>query len=384
MPSPERNSELNAVGTVASGPRRYADVKPLPDAPPLQNPFLSSLFDSVKLKIDVNHSPLEQVCVGNSNVRRRRGNNYLVMSRFAGVTAHIKSWNDHQQLIIEASIPKFLTGQNVVGTEDLPGGCSELVFEVLKRAGISMSKAERLAIAGGNYALLRVDYTCHCDCGTEVNATALMTALRNLLVATAGDISMYGLETLYVHQHSSRWTVRIYRKDIELKKRPIPDGVYGRKFLTSAALGLVRIERTVKGEELKRLGLARPEAWTSERARKDMDSVVRRLRRAGGRIPVISNEYDLAPTPNLKLRAWLFGDQTAFTRTPTTLRKTRKLILELTGIDVTNSLSPELQRVVFLSVRKLFRVGFGYRDHQHKWKALLHGDPLTQARKVVR
>ena len=156
-----------------------------------------------------------------------------------------------------------------------------------------------------------------------------------------------------------------------------------RKFLTSAALGLVRIERTVKGEELKRLGLARPEAWTACRARADMTLVINRLRRAGGRVPTLPAEHDLPPTAYLKLRAWLFGDQTAFTRTPTTLRKTRKLILELTGIDVTNSLSPELQRVAFLSVRKMFRLGFGYCHHQHKWIALLKGDPVTQARKVV-
>jgi hypothetical protein len=339
-------------------------------------PFFSSLIDTVAVLVDVRHKSLLRIAENNPNVKRNGNFELRVMSKFSKkITARVLSRHDRETLYIEASIPKFMTGQNIVGQENLFDPCIAMILEVLKRAGIRIAGDEYLAICGGAYTMVRIDYTVHCDCGTAERAAAVMAAIRFLNSAKARESSAYANKTVYVNQHSSRWTLRFYRKDLEisLKNRQLPKTVYGREFLIEAVQNCVRIEHVLRAPELRRLELSDPFAWNVDEARQRMQVWIDRFSNLGGVVPNVENIESLSNVNQLKLRAWLQGDLSAFTRAPSTFSASRKAILAATGIDVRGEPSVELQRSAMRCIRDVFRQGIGFKSHIKKWAALCAG-----------
>lgn len=345
-------------------------------------PFFSCLIDTVAVLVKVRHKALSRIAENNPNVRR--DGNYLlsVKSAFSRkVTARVFSRKNRETLYIEASIPKFLTGQNIVGREDLHEPCVQMILEVLSCAGIKATPEEIAAIQAGQYTLVRVDHAVHCDTGSPERGAVVMSALRSLVFAKAKAASAYGNETIYVQQHSSRWTLRIYRKDLELKKRSrqLPANVYGRQHLLAKVEGCVRLELTLRAPELKRLGLTDPMAWNPDGAHQRMKVWTDRLSQLEGRVPGIENIDSLSNLNQLKLRAWLLGDHCAFSRTPTTVTTSRKEILRVTGIDVRGEPNIALQSQAITCVRHIFQAGIGFKNYASKWAKLCQGVKVSSS-----
>ncbi len=345
-------------------------------------PFLSCLIDTVAVLIDLDNEPLWKIAKSNPNVRQKGNYELLVHSPFSSkIKARVFSREKGTKLMIEASIPKFLTGQNIVGVEELFEPCKQLIFAILEQMGIAPTEAERRKLRLGKFEMKRVDYALHCDCGTPERAAAVMAAIRSLIYARAKTPSAYGIETVYVSQHSNRWTFRIYRKDLELKKRGrgLPANVYGRKYLLAKVKNCARMELVLRAPELKRLGLNNPLAWNVEDARQRMQVWIARLSTAGGVVPNIKHLSDLTSSQQTKLRLWLGGDWTAFTTSPTTFAATRKTILAKTGIDIRGEPSVELQRRATQSIREVLFKGIGFKSYGHKWDALSQGEDTENA-----
>jgi len=343
-------------------------------------PFFSCLIDTVAVLVKVQHKAFSSIAENNPNVRRN--GNYLlsVKSAFSSkVSARVLTRDNREVLYIEASIPKFLTGQNIVGCEDLHEPCTQMILEVLSRASIKATPEEIAAIQAGQYTPVRIDHALHCDTGSPEWGSAVMSALRMLVFAKAKDASAYGNETIYIGQHSSRWTLRIYRKDLELKKRnrQLPANVYGRQHLLGKVEGCVRLELVLRAPELKRLGLSDPLAWNPEGAQQRMQVWTERLSQLGGRVPGFENIDSLSNLNQLKLRAWLLGDHCAFSRTPTTVATSRKEILRMTGIDVRGEPDIALQRQAITCVRQIFQAGIGLKNYADKWEKLRHGKKIS-------
>lgn len=337
-------------------------------------PFFSFLIDTVRVRVAVQHLPLAELTAGNPNVKRH-GFKYIVTCPATGASAQVVSKKDGTVLFIEFSIPKFLTGQNIAGHLDVAGGCLAGIKKALKLLGIRPTSSERKAIISGDFCLTRVDVTAHVDCRTRENADALMLALRGLLISHGQDVSMYRTDTLYIGQHSCRRTLKIYHKgrELEQKGRSIPPYVYGHRFLTRKAQSLIRLELTLRGKELARLGLTSPLAWNATIAQNLMTPWVQVLQRAEGTIPHVDSIGKLSAVMQAKLNAWLLGDVSAFSRDVThdTYREGRNRVLKATGINVDTPLSPEEQARCLTTMRSLFQRGFGYRTHEHKWNSLV-------------
>ena len=339
-------------------------------------PFFSCLIDTVAVLVKVQHKAFSRIAENNPNVRRNGNHVLSVKSAFCRkVSARVLTRDNREMLYIEASIPKFLTGQNIVGREDLHEPCVQMILEVLSRAGIKATPDEIAAIQAGQYTPVRVDHALHCDTGSPERGSAVMSALRSLVYAKAKAASAYGNETIYVQQHSSRWTLRIYRKDLELKKRcrQLPVNVYGRQHLLGKVEGCVRLELVLRAPELKRLGLSDPLAWNPNGAQQRMNVWTERLSQLEGRVPGIENVDCLSNLNQLKLRAWLLGDHCAFSRTPTTVAISRKEILRVTGIDVRGEPDVALQRQAITCVRQIFQGGIGLKNYANKWEKLRQG-----------
>ncbi|MEO7173632.1 phage/plasmid replication protein, II/X family [Flavobacterium sp.] len=339
-------------------------------------PFFSCLIDTVAVVIDLRHKALWKIAQNNPNVTRKGSYQLLVHSPFSSkINARVFSREKGTKLMIEASIPKFLTGQNIVGVEDLFEPCKQLIFAVLEQMGVVPTDTERRKLQRGRFKMTRVDYALHCDCGSPERAAALMAALRSLIFAKAKDASAYGIECVYAGQHSSRWTLRVYRKDLEIKKRGrgLPANVYGRQFLLDKVQNCARLELVLRSPELKRLGLNDPLAWNVADARQRMQMWVDRLSTVTGTVPNVECIDELTSTQQLKLRAWLGGDWTAFMDSPTTFATTRKVILEKTGIDIRGEPCVKLQRRAMLCIRAVFQQGIGFKSYEDKWTALCAG-----------
>ena len=201
----------------------------------------------------------------------------------------------------------------------------------------------------------------------------MMFAIRNYLVGKAKDIAFYDDNTFYVGQHSKRRSYKIYRKDIELQARPMPDNVYGRNFLMGMVEGLVRTELTLRREELTERDLDNPLEWTSEKVRSLLAAWDSRLRLTDGKVPDVASVDGLTPTLQQKFRAWVLGDATAFTRgvTRETYRESRRRVFDQTGVDVGNHLTPAEQRKAALTFRKMFNAGSGYTSCKGEWDLMV-------------
>lgn len=339
-------------------------------------PFFSCLIDTVAVLIDVEHKSLRKIAQNNPNITWN-GNYQLEVHSplFAKIKARVFSREKGTKLMIEASLPKFLTGQNIVGLEELFEPCKQLIFAVLEQMRIEPTEAERRKIHRGKFEMKRVDHALHCDCATPERAAAVMAAIRSLMYAKAKDPGSYGDETVYAGQHSTRWTFRIYRKDFEIKKRGrgLPANVYCRDYLTAKVQNCARMELVLRAPELKRLGLNDPLAWNVEAARQRMQVWIDRLSTAGGVVPNIEHLSDLTSTQQMKLLLWLSGHRTAFTNSRSTFAATRKTISAKTGIDIRGEPSVELQRRAMQTIREVLLQGTGIKSYAHKWVALCEG-----------
>ncbi len=346
-------------------------------------PFFSCLIDTVAVLIDVDHKSLGKIAQNNPNITWNGNYQLQVHSPFSvAIKARVFSREKGTKLMIEASIPKFLTGQNIVGLEELFEPCKQLIFAVLEQMRIEPTAAERRKINRGKFEMTRVDYALHCDCGTPERAAAVMAAVRSLMYAKAKDFSAYGIETVYAGQHSNRWTFRIYRKDLEIKKRGrgLPANVYGRDYLLAKVQNCARMELVLRAPELKRLGLNDPMAWNIEAARQRMQVWIERLSKAGGVVPNIDHLGELTSVQQMKLLLWLGGHRTAFTNSPTTFAATRKTVLAKTGIEIRGEPDVELQHRSMQTIREVLLHGTGFKSYAHKWGALCKGADAGDAK----
>lgn len=342
-------------------------------------PFFSFLIDTVRLRLETQHLPLAEYARGNPNVKVN-GNKFTLHCPQSLASVHLFSHQNNTVLFLEFSIPKLLTGQNVIGHLDLHRGCLDGIRKAFNLLNFQPTLAEWMDIQQGKYKLNRVDITVHVDCGTASNANALMVALRHFIVTHSADISMFGYETLYIGKSSERRTLKIYLKGIELglKRRSIPTHVHGSKYLTRRAQSLVRFELTLRRLELAkhenvvngvRYKLSSPLAWDEQLAQSLIEPWIQAMQNAGGMVPNVQRMSQLSHPMQAKLNAWLMGDLSAFHHgvTPATYRKGRRLVKDATGIDIANGLTPALQATCIQTSRDLIQRGLGYRTYPKNW-----------------
>ena len=337
-------------------------------------PFHSVLIDTAKVKLRVKHPPLAELAQNNANVKQD-GYKFIIKCPQTGACVQMFSKENCQALFLEFSVPKFLTGQNVVGHLHVHAGCLAAIKKAFKLLGFTPSQEERKAITNGLYTLTRIDLAVHVDCGSAEYAQALMMALREFVVSNAADVSFYGFETAYIGQGSKRRTLKWYLKGTELKKkgRAIPVHVHGCEYLTEVADRLVRFELTLRGKELTRLALTSPSAWDEQVAQKQLAPWLWKMKQAEGVLPDTNGINRLSAVMQNKLRLWLLGDMLAFVRgvSKDAYREARKKVKAATGLDIELSPNPQLQAAAYTTIRQLIERGLGFKTYEKKWDLLV-------------
>ncbi|MDH0202794.1 phage/plasmid replication protein, II/X family, partial [Comamonas aquatica] len=153
---------------------RYPLARIVPEPIADWSPFFSSLIDTVAVMIDIRHKPLWKIARNNPNITWNGSYQFLAHSPLSSkIYARVFSREGRKKLVIEASIPKFLTGQNIVGVEDLFEPCQQMIFSVLAQMGVEPTPAELRKLEQGKFQMTRVDYAMHCDCAAPERAAAV-------------------------------------------------------------------------------------------------------------------------------------------------------------------------------------------------------------------
>ncbi len=308
----------------------------------------------------------------NKNISYRK-HKICVRSRF-GTVAHITVEAGSGTVVVDGSAPKFLTGQNVLGVEQLTALCVQFVVSVLSRAGAELTDEELRWIREGHVTLLRVDFAAHVDCGSERLAIEFMQALQNRWASVPRDFYEYRSESICFTPHSERWSLKANLKGAEIRAHPLSRLVFNRGQIIDYAIRLVRFEIVFRSKELKRLGLDSPGAWNSSRARALLITAVTDVVPVEVNIPNPAVMSKLSKPLQLRLEVWLRGGQ-PFNKDSSSYRQDVRQIRDVTGIDVRCHLRAAGQSKCFITMKQIFKRGFGFKCCEDKWSRLLDAAP---------
>ena len=180
-----------------------------------------------------------------------------------------------REMNLSGNVVKFLTGQNVVGIDDL-GLLIELAYEkVLQAIDLPDCLYARKAIKNGNVNLTRVDCTFHYDVGSDDDVRTWLRAMEssvNVRYRGRGFFDegmcslMFGLKVKEGQKvkGSSLSSFKFYNKLTEMKKhKPTCNSQYV-ETLKTMATGVVRAEAMYRSKELQTKGVKFLRDWTQE------------------------------------------------------------------------------------------------------------------------
>lgn len=244
-----------------------------------------------------------------------------------------------REVRVVTSLPKFLQGHNVFGSNQLEPLCLGLIENLYDFLGIRFTLNERGAILDKRIRLTRADLTVSFVLPSHLMVPEIIEAIKDQLRAQGLKWSAYGqddFETVYVQQHSARTTYKFYDKYAELQINKIPLCVPGREYIIENARNLLRFELTLRGKELARLGLQYANNWTPKLVRQTLMDRLDRLDLQGElreRIPVRRIE-GLNKTCQQFYELYEQGCNLRRIRHYAPLRRSRAEILRCHGVDI--------------------------------------------------
>lgn len=265
------------------------------------------------------------------------------------------------RLYISGNPCKFLTGQNVYGSNDIHALLDRVFHAICRALDLPPCLAAQRAITQGHVKLSRVDCTFSYHVGSDDDCAAWLEAMgrachvrfRGRGHFDSGMCSlMYGLQIKEGKKPkaSRRSTFKFYNKFRELAvHRPrVPNALY--EEIRAQSLGKVRGEAVFRGLELKTLNLDRSRKWD--------ESTPLKLHRQWIDKMEIAENYSLKDAEELKLprrlqaayHFWSTGiDPRAMLSKPTFYRHRRDLLDH--GIDIAGPAPVERKVVVMPTLR---------------------------------
>lgn len=191
-------------------------------------------------------------------------------------------------LYVSGNLVKFLTGQNVVGSDDP----FELVLSALEKmlplVGLRLTEALAERVLSGCVEIHRADCTFHHQLSSDDAAAQWLRAMADCCTIKYRGRGLYddGFCSLLFGvkakegkalKGSRLSSFKFYNKFRELKVHPINDNVPYRDALEKMTIGQVRGECTIRSMELKTAGLSRLSAWSSETSRQIYDKWIAKM-----------------------------------------------------------------------------------------------------------
>lgn len=237
------------------------------------------------------------------------------------------------RLRVSGNITKWFQGHNIFGTDDmhlLVMLAMEKLCEVLP---LSPTQVDKDAWLKGNIDLTRIDITRSYSLSNRKTVLEwLHHAQLHANMAYRGKGILTG-DTLYFGKKSKYSTLKAYSKGQEIEAHKV-DAEVLTDSLREWAEDKLRIELTLRGRELRRIGKSKINDWQENDTNKILNEYMSRLEIAS-RINMTHEEIEKMP-PRLRLayQAWKDGNDLRKTVSRATYYRYKKELSEL-GIDIT-------------------------------------------------
>jgi II/X family phage/plasmid replication protein len=245
-------------------------------------------------------------------------------------------------LQISGNPAKFLHGHNLFGS-DCP---TDLLTRVLERVGPdlwpnSYHDASLIDLAQGNIS--RIDLTASWLLDRAEDVVPYLRAMEERVWCPyRGRGVMNDVGTLYYGltkkgKRAKDWQLKLYGKLLEICVHRLPEPAYSVPCLLSELGRTIRVELTLRTAELKRLGLTKIGDWTPERVAEVWREYVAKLEFGEATLNLDSldiAELGLKARHATSLAAWKAGNDLRTVMAPSSFRRLRKELQQLTGYDI--------------------------------------------------
>ena len=251
---------------------------------------------------------------------------------------------DDRSLLLSGNPVKLYQGHNLWGSADPFGLFLATGLHVRQSIGLfpSPSTVHGCGFVGPQYS--RIDLTRSYRFPSHAEAQSFIRDVAGSSRSRHGAARLYGSETAYFGQHSTRWTLKVYDKHSEFVKGV--QKLLGRSFvrgLLSAesqdpfiewSRGVVRFELTLRGPELQKLP-GNLSLYSSDELldvwRSYYDRITWTENAAMSRkLPLDSVDLKLRPV----LLAWSTGEDLRKMYARPTFYRYRRAVLDAVGIDI--------------------------------------------------
>lgn len=168
-------------------------------------------------------------------------------------------------LRLDGNLVKFMQGHNVWGTSDLHGLVTSALLRILSQVAPEMS-TKLLPFQVLISRVTRLDLTAMYDLGNGQRVSAWLRAASESASMKYRGRGQFSGTTLYWGKNSRRWSLKMYPKGEELKahkpKLTMVDHPQDLQSVTNFADCALRVELTLRGMELDRLGLSEVQNWS--------------------------------------------------------------------------------------------------------------------------
>lgn len=247
-------------------------------------------------------------------------------------------------LEIDGNPAKFVHGHNLFGTSDLAELVKEAVSAVARALHTFPVGPEQVAgFDFGEGTISRIDLTGSWLLPCPGDVLPFLDAMRESVFCPyrgRGTFANNDPGTLYYGysekgKRAKDWQLKLYSKGRELAKRPLPERALAVPGLLDDVNRTVRVELTLRGAELKRLGLSKVKDWTETTAAKVWQSYVDRL---DVREVAMKTSDQLAgllkPRHFDALQSWEAGNDLRIGRSRGSWYRLRKELLALAKVDI--------------------------------------------------
>lgn len=171
---------------------------------------------------------------------------------------------------------KFLQGHNLFGSAALVPLMDATLQQVAGKLGLTPSAQDLSDWRRGHYEVSRIDITRMIDCGSPERVRKVLEVLGHVARTKYQKASIPGSGTVYLGQKSRRVTLKFYDKWAELQQRGhnlcatlAPE--WHRNLLDFAA-GKLRVELTIRSNELGDRHVRQAKWWTPDFAESALDA----------------------------------------------------------------------------------------------------------------
>ncbi|ROQ27584.1 phage/plasmid replication protein, II/X family [Gallaecimonas pentaromativorans] len=130
------------------------------------------------------------------------------------------------QLYLSGNPNKFLTGHNIVGSDDICALVTETVARIFESVGETLDETARARLLAGRFDLKRVDINYMLELPSHSDVEAFLKALTVKCRSRHGVAQAKG-QTVYFGLGSRRWLLKFYSKFLEItsgrKGHTLPD-----------------------------------------------------------------------------------------------------------------------------------------------------------------